>query len=352
VRQRVPPLPQDTNAAANGRPATPGRALGCQARMGRLELGEAGLEAARYPCAMRNHQIVPCLWLDDRAEEAAALYARTFPGARVTPTSRYPSAGTNPSGRPPGSVLTVELELAGQPFTLLNGGPLFRPTPSLSFFVHVDAPAQADPLFDALAEGGQVLMPLGAYPWSERYGWVQDRFGASWQVIAGRRPPGGSTIAPCLMFAGAVHGRAEEAMRLYTGLFPAGRIADVARYAAGEGPEGAVKHGRFLLTGQDLVAMDAHGDHGFGFTEGLSLQVMCEDQATLDRHWAALGEGGSHGPCGWLKDRFGLSWQVVPTAIRRWFTEGDAAARDRAFAAMLTMGKLDVAALERAFAGR
>jgi predicted 3-demethylubiquinone-9 3-methyltransferase (glyoxalase superfamily) len=259
----------------------------------------------------------------------------------------------NPGGRPPGSVLTVEVELAGFAFTLLNGGPMFRPTPSLSFFVHVDAPGEVDPLFAALAEGGQVLMPLGEYPWSPRYGWAQDRFGVSWQVIAGRRPPGGATVVPCLMFAGPVHGRAEEAMRFYAGVFPQGRLVDVARYAAGEGPEGAVKHGRFQLAGQDLVAMDAHGDHGFGFTEGTSLQVLCEDQATLDGCWEALAAGGgSHGPCGWLKDRFGLSWQVVPAAMRRWLTGGDAAARDRVFAAMLTMGQLDVAALERAFAGR
>lgn len=302
---------------------------------------------------MRNHQLVPCVWLDDQAEQAAALYTRVFPGGRVTGSSRYPAAGENPSGRPPGSLLTVEVELAGLAFTLLNGGPVFRPTPSLSFFVHVDEPREADPPFAALADGGRVLMPLDAYPWSERYGWAEDRFGVSWQVIAGRRPPGGATIAPCLMFAGAVHGKAEEAMRFYAGIFPGGRIADVARFEPGEGPEGAVKHGRFLLAGQDLVAMDAHGDHGFGFTEGLSLQVMCDDQATLDRTWEALvAGGGAHGPCGWLKDRFGLSWQVVPTAMARWLSAGDRAASDRAFAAMLSMGKLDVAALERAFAGR
>jgi predicted 3-demethylubiquinone-9 3-methyltransferase (glyoxalase superfamily) len=98
--------------------------------------------------------------------------------------------------------------------------------------------------------------------------------------------------------------------------------------------------------------MDSHGDHGFTFNEALSLQVTCDDQPTLDRYWDALAQGGGHGPCGWLKDRFGLSWQVVPTRMSSWLADGDAAARDRAFAAMLTMGKLDIAALERAHAGR
>jgi predicted 3-demethylubiquinone-9 3-methyltransferase (glyoxalase superfamily) len=301
---------------------------------------------------MTSPRIIPCLWLDDQAEQAAAQYLRTFPGGRIAATSRYPESFDHPGGRPRGSVLTVEVELSGRRFTLLNGGPVFEPNPSISFFAHADAPAEADRLFASLADGGQVLMPLDAYPWSERYGWVADRFGVSWQVIAGRRPPGGAAIAPCLMFAGKQHGKAEEAMRHYTGVFPGSRIADVLRYQAGEGPEGSVKHGRCLLAGQDLLAMDAHGDHGFGFDEGVSLQVMCDDQATVDRLWEALGAGGSHGPCGWLKDRYGLSWQVVPSDAAAWMASGDVAARERAFRAMLSMGKLDVAVLRRAFEGR
>jgi len=300
---------------------------------------------------MTSHQIVPCIWLDDQAEQAAAFYVRTFPGGRITATSRYPESAYNPGGRPRGSVLTVEFEVAGQRFTALNGGPVFVLNPSISFFVHVDGSDDADRLFAALADGGQVLMPIDAYPWSPRFGWVQDRFGVSWQVMAGRRPPGGSTIVPCLMFSGPQHGRAEEAMRAYAGVFPDGRVVDVSRYAAGEGPADTVKHGRFVLAGQDLVAMDSHLAHGITFNEALSLQVMCDDQATLDRCWADLGAGGEHGPCGWLKDRFGLSWQVVPTGIARWLASEDVAARDRAFAAMLKMKKLDIAALERAYTG-
>lgn len=296
-------------------------------------------------------KITPCIWFDDQAEQAAAFYLRTFPEGRITTASRYPQSSDNPSGRPRGSVLTVEFEVAGQRFTALNGGPLFVLNPSISFFVHVDTPGDADRLFAPLVEGGEALIPLDAYPWSERYGWVKDRFGVSWQVIAGRRPHGGATIVPCLMFAGAQHGRAEEAMRAYTGIFPGGRIDGVERYAAGEGPQGTVKHGRFVLDGQEMVAMDSHVAHGFTFNEALSLQVMCDDQDELDRYWAALAEGGEHGPCGWLKDRFGLSWQVLPTAIARWMSGKDPAARDRAFQAMLQMSKLDIAALQRAYDG-
>jgi predicted 3-demethylubiquinone-9 3-methyltransferase (glyoxalase superfamily) len=301
---------------------------------------------------MPSPPIAPCLWLDDQAEAAAALYTRTFPAGRVAATSRYPESADNPAGRPRGSVLTVELELAGRRFTLLNGGPAFALNPSVSFFAHVDSPAEADRLWAPLAEGGEPLMPLGAYPWSERYGWVKDRFGVSWQVMAGRGPPGGAAIAPCLMFSGPQHGRADEAMRAWTALFPDSRVASVERYGPGEGPEGTVKHGRFVLAGQDFVAMDSHLAHGITFNEAQSFQVSCAGQAEVDRYWAALSEGGAPGPCGWLKDRFGVSWQVVPEGIASWMASPDAAARDRAFAAMMRMGKPDVAALERAFAGR
>lgn len=299
---------------------------------------------------MRSGPIVACLWFDDQAEQAANFYTSVFPASRVTAVSHYPESDDNPSGKPPGSVLTVEFEVAGQPFTALNGGPQFVINPSISFFAHVDTAAQADQLFAALAEGGEVLMPIGEYPWSERYGWTKDRFGVSWQVMAGRAPEGPG-IVPCLMFAGALCGRAEEAMRGYVGIFPDSRIDSIARYTADEGPEGAVKHGRFVIAGQEMVAMDSHMEHGFTFNEAVSLQVMCKDQGEVDRYWTALSAGGEQGPCGWLKDRFGVSFQVVPIGITEWLTSKDVAARDRAFAAMLGMTKLDVTALQAAFDG-
>lgn len=300
---------------------------------------------------MSSRPIVPCLWFDDQAEEAAAFYTKTFPGGRVAAVSRYPESFDNPAGKPRGSVMTVELEVAGQRFTALNGGPLFAINPSVSFFVHVTTADEATRLFSALADGGTVLMPIDAYPWSERYGWVQDRLGVSWQVIAGRPAPAGATVVPCLMFTGARAGRAADAMQAYAGAFPDGRVVDAALYEAGEGPTGSVKHGRFVLAGQDMIAMDSHLEHGFGFTEAVSLQVMCEDQAEVDRYWAALSESGEPGPCGWLKDRFGLSWQVVPRGIAEWMASPDAAARDRAFTAMMGMGKPDIAALRAAVRG-
>lgn len=301
---------------------------------------------------MRQGTIVPCLWLDDQAESAAAFYSRIFPRSRTLAVSHYPTASDNPAGRPPGSILTVEAELAGQRFTLLNGGPQFTINPSISFFVHTDTPEEADRTFSALADGGEVLMPLGSYPWSERFGWVKDRFGVSWQVIAGQRDEGGATIVPCLMFSDAQRGRAWEAIETYVHIFPWGRVGRIERFEANEGPEGTIKHGRFVLDGQEMVAMDSPIDHGFGFNEAVSLQVMCKDQGEVDLFWEALSSGGERGPCGWVRDRFGLSWQVVPDAIASWLNSPDVDARDRAFAAMMQMGKPDIAALQAAFEGR
>lgn len=296
-------------------------------------------------------RVIPCVWFDDAASEAAGFYARVFPGSRVLATTRYPTSFDNPGGKPRGSVLTVELDLAGLRLTLLNGGPYFRPDPSISFFVHADTPAEADGLFAALADGGEILMPLDAWPWSERYGWVQDRFGVSWQIAVGRRAPGGARIVPSLLFNGGVAGRALEALETWARLLPGGRVEDVEHFGEGEGPVGWLKQGRLTGSGLELLATDAEGDHAFSFGEGISLQVMCADQAEVDRLWDAFGEGGEASQCGWVRDRFGVCWQVVPEAMTRWMDEGDPVARDRAFAAMLEMGKLDVGVLEAAFAG-
>jgi len=306
---------------------------------------------------MRKGNIVPCLWFDHQAEEAARFYVDTFGDGRIVNVSHYPESGDNPSQKPPGSVLTVELEIGGQPLTALNGGPVFTPNPSISFFVQVETAAEVDRIYAALADGGAALMELGGYPWSERYAWVADRYGISWQVMATERAKT-ATIVPCLMFVGPQHGRAQEAMEHYTRVFPGGKIESIDRYTAEEampgtkGMEGAVKHGRFVIDGQELVAMDSGHAHAFNFNEAISLQLMCEDQAEIDKYWDELIEGGGEpSVCGWLKDRFGVSWQVVPKAMAAWMTSQDKAARDRAFRTMLGMKKLDVAALEAAMRG-
>jgi predicted 3-demethylubiquinone-9 3-methyltransferase (glyoxalase superfamily) len=301
---------------------------------------------------MADHRIVPCIWLDDQAEAAADFYLAAFPDGHVDAVARYPRSGGNPSNRPPGSVLTVDFTVAGQRFTLMNGGPSFRPNPSVSFHVHLPDAAAVDALYAALGEGGMDLMPLDAYPWSPRFVWLQDRFGVSWQLMAweGVERP---TIVPALMFAGSHHGRAREAVDAYVAALPDSRVLHVEDFGEGEGGEaGTVKQAALELMGQSFVAMDGGPGHGFGFDEGVSLQVMCAGQAEVDRVATALAaDGGEEGPCGWVRDRFGVWWQVVPEQVGAWMASDDEAARDRVFHALLPMRRLDVAALERAYRG-
>ena len=141
----------------------------------------------------------------------------------------------------------------------------------------------------------------------------------------------------------------EEAARFYTSVFPNSRIVDVARYGpAGPRPEGMVMTVTFELDGQTFVALNGGPD--FTFNEAISFQVSCETQDEVDEYWRALSDGGEQGPCGWLKDRFGVSWQIIPTALPRLLADPDREKSQRVMAAMLTMKKIDIDALERAAA--
>jgi predicted 3-demethylubiquinone-9 3-methyltransferase (glyoxalase superfamily) len=150
-------------------------------------------------------------------------------------------------------------------------------------------------------------------------------------------------ITPCLWF----DERGEEAATLYTSIFENSRIVEVTRYgSAGPRPEGMVMTVRFELFGQEFIALNGGPD--FTFDEAISFQVNCESQEEVDTLWAKLSEGGQEGPCGWLKDKFGVSWQIVPTVLNELIADPDPERAQRAMKAMLSMGKLDIAELQQA----
>ena len=152
-----------------------------------------------------------------------------------------------------------------------------------------------------------------------------------------------SKITPCLWF----DTEAEEAANFYTSLFQNSKIVQVSRYGeAGPRPVGMVMTVDFSLDGQDFTALNGGPD--FKFNEAVSFQVDCETQEELDRFWYALSEGGEEGPCGWLKDKYGVSWQIVPAMLKKLIDDPDTAKAQRAMSAMLQMGKLDIEALQRA----
>ncbi|HEV7332146.1 MAG TPA: VOC family protein [Flavisolibacter sp.] len=280
-----------------------------------------------------KQQIYPCLWLNGNAKEAAAFYCSVFPNSSITDDTP----------------MVVTFTSAGQKFMLLNGGPEFKPNPSLSFFVVCETKEEVDAAWRKLADDGNVLMPLDAYPWSSRYGWVQDRFGFSWQLSYGKLEDVGQKFTPTLMFTGDNAGKAEEAIQFYTSVFTPSSVTGILRYGANEGDtEGRVKHAQFTLNGSVLMAMDSSFAHGFSFNEAVSLVVECGNQQEIDFFWNALTEGGAESMCGWLKDRYGLSWQIVPEVLKDLMNDPEKA--PKVVEAFLKMKKFDIAALENAAA--
>lgn len=296
-------------------------------------------------------RVVPCLWFNDQAQEAADFYTAIFDDGRVLHTSFYSDAGKEIHGHEAGDVLTVDFEIDGQPFTALNGGPQFSITPAISFTVGRRTVQEVDALWEKLSVGGTVLMPLDAYPFSKRYGWVNDKFGVSWQIILAQDMTTTGGILPALMFTGENAGKAEEAMQFYTSVFRDASMGESMRYAAGQEPdaEGTIAHGEFTILGQKLSAMDSAREHDFGFTEGVSLVVTCQDQAEIDEYWDKLSAVPEAEACGWLKDKYGVSWQVVPSVMNDMMSNGTPEQLERVMAAYMPMKKFDIAELQRAY---
>ena len=286
-------------------------------------------------------KIVPFLWFDGQAEEAVNFYTSVFKDSKITGTARYGETHPERSG----SVMTVNFTLEQQAFTALNGGPEFAFTPAISFFVTLETEAEVDALWEKLAQGGTVLMPFQACDWSEKYGWLNDRYGVSWQISLGKKSDVGQTIVPSLLFVGEQCGKAEEALRFYTSLFEGSSIAGVMHAPNASG----VQHAQFTLAGQTFTAMDSGEKHAFGFTEALSLFVNCETQAEVDALWEKLTKEGEEGQCGWLKDKYGVSWQIVPTEALKLMAGPDRDKAARVTQALMQMKKIDGDVLRRAY---
>jgi predicted 3-demethylubiquinone-9 3-methyltransferase (glyoxalase superfamily) len=293
-----------------------------------------------------QHKIVPHLWYDKEAVAAAELYTSIFPNSRI-------KNKTTLENTPSGEVDTVSFELAGQPFFAISAGPNFKFNPSISFLVACSTSREVDTFWEALSPGGMVAMELGEHPFSERYGWTQDKYGLSWQVMHVGSRPIRQKITPFLMFVGEQAGKAEEAIRFYTQVFPDSEVGEIQRYGKGEEPEqeGTVKLASFSLAGQEFAALESALEHNFTFNEAISLMVNCDTQAEIDEYWEKLSAVPEAEQCGWLKDRYGVSWQIVPTRLDEMMRSSDGEKRERVTEAFLAMKKYDLAELERAYGG-
>ena len=275
------------------------------------------------------HSIGTCLWFDGKAKEAAHFYKEVF--GEVVILSENPMA--------------VVYNIFGRRFMNLNGGPGYPINPSISFFISVDTEAEMDAMWEKLIVDGKILMPLNKYPWSEKYGWCADRYGVNWQLMLGHKSR--SRIMPNLMFTGNQNGNAKQAIEYYSSLFTNSNTVQIDTYQKGEpDTEGNIKYAQFELDNLSFGAMDSSAPHQFSFNEGVSFIITVDTQEEIDNYWNYLVKEGAPGRCGWLKDKFGVSWQIVPSILGKLMTNPVTA--PKATYAFLQMSKFIIADLEKA----
>ncbi|HYE59591.1 MAG TPA: VOC family protein [Candidatus Kapabacteria bacterium] len=313
-------------------------------------------------------KIIPHLWYDKEAKEAAEFYVSAF-SALGLPDTHIQNINTI-HNTPSGDCDTVSFELGGQHFMAISAGPYFTFNPSVSFMLNFDpskdpkATEHLDQLWEQLSQGGKVLMELQEYPFSKRYGWLEDKYGLSWQLIL-TNPTGEPRpfIVPSLLFVTDTCDKAEEATDFYISVFKNAPSASggqaargvLARYPAGMEPnkEGAVMFTDFQLFGQWFAAMDGSSRmHHFKFNEAVSFMVKCDTQEEIDYYWGKLSAVPESEQCGWLKDKYGFSWQIVPTAMDEMMNTKDQVRLDRVTQAFLKMKKFDITELQKAAEGK
>lgn len=302
---------------------------------------------------MNKQKILPHLWFDTEAIEAVGFYTSIFENSRVENITILKDTPT-----PTGNCEVVNFSLAGKRFMAINAGPEFKFNPSISFFLNFD-PSRDNlsrenliKIWEKFSNGGKVLMPLDKYQFSELYGWIQDRYGLSWQLILSN-PEGEQRpfIIPSLLFVGKSFGRAEEAMNFYVSIFNNSRIGSTVKYPAefGENVAGSLMFADFMLAGEWFAAMDGPGEHQFSFNEAISFLVECDTQEEIDYFWNRLGDGGEESVCGWIKDKFGIWWQINPSIMNEIMTCGDQEKIDRVNKVVMNMKKIEIAPIVKAF---
>lgn len=275
--------------------------------------------------------IYPCIWFDKEAKDAADFYVSVFRDSKILESNPMVSTWSS----------------SGQKFMLLNGGKVFKPNSSISFYTILDSEEEINEVWDKLIQNGKVLMPLDTYPWASKYGWVEDQFGVSWQLTLDKPEGISDRFSPALMFTGPQFGLAERAINFYLSIFEHASLRFISRYGEDQGTQaGKINHAQFMLNGHLFIAMDSNLEHNFSFTEGNSLVVECEDQEEIDFFWEKLTSGGVESQCGWLKDQFGVSWQIVPADLKKLMADPERSGR--VVQAFLKMKKFDIKALMEA----
>ncbi len=290
-------------------------------------------------------KLVPHLWYDKEAKEAALFYISLFENSNLQNVTILENT-------PSGDAEIVNFQLAGQEFQAISAGPYFKLNPSISLTVSCSSKEEVETKWKALSEGGIELMPLGEYPFSKCYSWVQDRYGLSWQLML-QEEKQTQKITPSFLFSNESCGKAEEAINLYTDIFENSGLGIISRYKEGEAETSKAKinYASFKLCGIYFSAMDNGYDADFDFNEAFSIVVKCKDQKEIDYFWDKLSAFPEAEQCGWVKDKFGVSWQIVPDNMDDMLFNGSTEEIQRVTEAFLKMKKFDMEALEKARSG-
>jgi len=286
------------------------------------------------------------LWFDKEAAMAADFYLTVFKDSKEISRSIL-------NDTPSGTVELITINLAGLPFMLMSAGPYFKINPSISFMIMCASDEEVGYYYGKFIEGGEALMPLDTYDFSPQYGWVVDRFGVSWQIFHTNGTPIKDKIVPSMMYVGDNVGKVTEAVKFYTSVFKKSRIGDFSYYGEGQEPNihDYVNYVDFELEGTTFSAMESALDHGFTFNEGVSIVVSCDSQDEIDYYWEALSAVPEAEQCGWIKDRYGVSWQITPKIMDDMMRDATPEQQDRVTQAFLKMKKFDIAQLDKAFRG-
>ena len=300
-------------------------------------------------------KIIPHLWFDKEAKESAEFYVSIFPDSKINKHNVI-------KGTPSGDCDMMSYELAGQSFMSISAGPYFKINPSISFMVNFDpsrdinAKENLTKLWEKLSDNGKVMMPLQEYPFSKWYGWIEDKYGVSWQLIltnaGGEERP---FIVSSFLFVGESYGKAEEAVDYYLSVFKNSKqnskLGTRIKYPAVDeiNKGSAIMFSDFNLLGNWFIAMDGAGEHNFKFSEAISFIVKCDTQEDVDYYWEKLSAVPEAEQCGWLKDKYGVSWQIVPAAMDKMMSMGTEEQISKVTQAFLKMKKFDIKTLEEAY---
>lgn len=297
---------------------------------------------------MMNQKIIPHLWFEQEALEAAKFYTAIFPESQIHGDIDDTSGNI------------ISFDICGHRFIAFNGRRNFTFNPAISFFIHFNLSKdenirkKIEEVWEKLSDDGKVLMPFDQYPFSEKYGWIQDKYGLSWQLMLSNLDEDKLIkVVPSFMFTNEIYGKAEEAIHFYLSVFQHSNIGNIARYPDGMEPdeEGKIMYADFTIENQTFVMMESARAHEFHFNEAISFLIYGESQDEINRLWEKLSSSPGDEQSGWLKDRYGVSWQIIPRQMEEMMAQGTKEQIHRVINEVRRMKKINIDDLWKAFNG-